>query len=217
MTGSARWLAAWAASACRGCDSLFEGPVQDLIDELGKLPGIGPKSAQRIAFHLLSVEPPDIDRLTAVLNKVRDGVNFCGVCGNVSDEARCRICSDSRRDASLVCVVEEPSDVLALEKTNDFKGLYHVLGGALSPLDGIGPEELKVGELLKRLPGEVIEVILALNPNVEGEATTMYLTRLLKPLGVQVSRLARGLPVGGNLEFTDEATLSRALGGRITL
>ena len=209
-------LATWVF---RGSD-LFEGPVQDLIDELGKLPGIGPKSAQRIAFHLLSVEPPDIDRLTAVLTKVRDGVKFCTVCGNVSDEDRCRICSDSRRDASLVCVVEEPKDVQAVERTREFRGRYHVLGGALDPLSGVGPEQLRIRELLNRI-GErvdgvdVAEVIIATDPNTEGEATATYLMRMLRDIpGLTVTRIASGLPMGGDLEFADELTLGRALAGR---
>ena len=196
---------------------MFEGPVQDLIDELGKLPGIGPKSAQRIAFHLLSVEPPDIDRLTAVLAKVRDGVKFCAVCGNVSDDERCRICSDSRRDASLVCVVEEPKDVQAVERTREFRGRYHVLGGALDPLSGVGPEQLRIRELLNRI-GErvdgvdITEVIIATDPNTEGEATATYLVRMLRDIpGLTVTRIASGLPMGGDLEFADELTLGRAL------
>ncbi len=191
--------------------------LQQLVEEFAALPGIGRKTALRLALHILKQPREDVVKMARALVNVKDKISWCSVCSNITETDPCVICSSTKRDPRIICVVEEPSDVLALEKTNDFKGLYHVLGGALSPLDGIGPEELKVGELLKRLPGEVTEVILALNPNVEGEATTMYLTRLLKPLGVQVSRLARGLPVGGNLEFTDEATLSRALEGRITL
>jgi recombination protein RecR len=195
---------------------VFEGPVQDLIDELGKLPGIGPKSAQRIAFHLLSVEPPDIDRLTAVLNKVRDGVKFCAVCGNVSDEDTCRICSDARRDPAVVCVVEEPKDVQAVERTREFRGRYHVLGGALDPLSGIGPEQLRIRELLNRLgESDISEVIIATDPNTEGEATATYLMRMLRDIpGLAVTRIASGLPMGGDLEFADELTLGRALAGR---
>lgn len=206
-------------SDCR-VPELFEGPVQDLIDELGKLPGIGPKSAQRIAFHLLSVEPPDIDRLTGVLGRIRDGVTFCAVCGNVSDDERCRICKDARRDASLVCVVEEPKDIQAVERTREFRGRYHVLGGALDPLSGVGPDQLRIRELLNRI-GErvdgvdVAEVIIATDPNTEGEATATYLMRMLRDIpGLTVSRIASGLPMGGDLEFADELTLGRALAGR---
>ncbi len=199
---------------------MFEGPVQDLIDELGKLPGIGPKSAQRIAFHLLSVEPPNIDRLTAVLGRIRDGVTFCSVCGNVADEERCRICSDARRDASLICVVEEPKDIQAVERTREFRGRYHVLGGALDPLSGVGPDQLRIRELLNRIGErvdgiEVAEVIIATDPNTEGEATATYLLRMLRDIpGLTVSRIASGLPMGGDLEFADELTLGRALAGR---
>src|SRR3954449_8143177 len=194
---------------------MFEGPVQDLIDELGKLPGIGPKSAQRIAFHLLSVEPPQIDRLTGVLDRIRDGVKFCAVCGNVSDEDRCRICSDARRDPSVICVVEEPKDVQAVERTREFRGRYHVLGGAISPIDGVGPDDLRIRELLTRLrDGVVTELILATDPNLEGEATATYLARMVTPMGIAVSRLASGLPVGGDLEYADEVTLGRAFSGR---
>lgn len=202
---------------------MYEGPVQDLIDELGKLPGIGPKSAQRIAFHLLSVEPPEIDRLQAVLQKVRDGVQFCVVCGTVSEEEKCRICSDPRRDRTMVCVVEEPKDVQAIERTREFKGRYHVLGGALDPLSGIGPDQLRIRELLARIGNQedgvdVSEVIIATDPNTEGEATATYLVRMLRDFpGLMVSRLASGLPMGGDLEFADELTLGRALSGRRTL
>ncbi|HEU0190457.1 MAG TPA: recombination mediator RecR [Mycobacterium sp.] len=202
---------------------MFEGPVQDLIDELGKLPGVGPKSAQRIAFHLLSVQPAEIDRLTAVLGKVRDGVQFCEVCGNVSDAQRCRICADPRRDFTQICVVEEPKDVAAIERTREFHGRYHVLGGALDPLSGIGPEQLRIRELLNRV-GEridgvdVTEVIIATDPNTEGEATATYLVRMLRDIpGLSVTRLASGLPMGGDLEFADELTLGRAFTGRRAL
>ncbi|OOK75714.1 recombination protein RecR [Mycobacterium kansasii] len=210
---------------CRGSDPHrhVRGPVQDLIDELGRLPGIGPKSAQRIAFHLLSVEPSDIDRLTAVLGRVRDGVRFCAVCGNVSDGERCRICADPRRDGSLVCVVEEPKDIQAVERTREFRGRYHVLGGALDPLSGIGPEQLRIRELLSRI-GErvddvdITEVIIATDPNTEGEATATYLVRMLRDIpGLTVTRIASGLPMGGDLEFADELTLGRALTGRRVL
>ncbi|NLE81670.1 MAG: recombination protein RecR [Rhodococcus sp.] len=199
---------------------MYEGPVQDLIDELGKLPGVGPKSAQRIAFHLLSVEPPDIDRLQNALQKVRDGVQFCIVCGTVSDKETCRICSDARRDRTLICVVEEPKDVQAVERTREYRGRYHVLGGALDPLSGVGPDQLRIRELLARIGNQedgvdVSEVIIATDPNTEGEATATYLVRMLRDFpGLTVSRLASGLPMGGDLEFADELTLGRALSGR---
>ncbi|GAA4876178.1 recombination mediator RecR [Actinomycetospora straminea] len=199
---------------------MFEGPVQDLIDELGRLPGIGPKSAQRIAFHLLATEEADVTRLQEALQKVKIGVVFCEVCGNVSEQPRCRICSDARRDATLVCVVEEPKDVVAVERTREFRGRYHVLGGALDPLSGIGPDQLRVRELLQRIGGagdepEIAEVILAMDPNTEGEATATYLVRLLRDFpGLTVTKLASGLPMGGDLEFADELTLGRALAGR---
>ncbi len=182
-----------------------------------RLPGIGRKTAQRLALHILKQPREDVVRMARALVDVKDRIRACSVCCNITEQDPCAVCASPKRDRSIVCVVEEPNDVIAIEKTNDFRGMYHVLGGALSPLDGIGPEELKVRELLGRITPEVTEVILAMNPNVEGEATTIYLTRLLKPLGVKVSRIARGIPVGGDLEFADEATLSRALEGRIVL
>ena len=194
---------------------MYEGPVQDLIDELGRLPGIGPKSAQRLAFHILAADPDDVRRLADVLKLVKDTVKFCEVCFNVAEEVQCRICRDPRRDESIICVVEEPKDVVAVERTREFRGRYHVLGGAISPIDGIGPADLKIRELCQRLAdGSVAEVILATDPNLEGEATATYLSRLLVPLGVRVSRLASGLPVGGDLEYADEVTLGRAFEGR---
>ncbi|GAB2740947.1 recombination mediator RecR [Salinifilum aidingensis] len=195
---------------------MYEGPVQDLIDELGRLPGVGPKSAQRIAFHLLASEPADVNRLQEALQKVSDGVQFCEVCGNVSEQERCRICQDARRDPALVCVVEEPKDVLAVERTGEFRGRYHVLGGALDPLSGVGPDQLRVRELMRRIGADgITEVIIATDPNTEGEATATYLTRMLKEFpGLNVTRLASGLPMGGDLEFADELTLGRALSGR---
>ena len=194
---------------------MYEGVVQDLIDELGRLPGVGPKSAQRIAFHLLAADPVDVRRLAAVLVEVKARVKFCSVCGNVAEEDTCRICRDPRRDPAVLCVVEEPKDVVAIERTREYRGRYHVLGGAISPIDGIGPDELRIRELLPRLAdGVVLEVILATDPNLEGEATATYLTRLLKPMGLRVSRLASGLPVGGDLEYADEVTLGRAFEGR---
>ncbi|MDA3645913.1 recombination mediator RecR [Saccharopolyspora indica] len=198
---------------------MYEGPVQDLIDELGRLPGIGPKSAQRIAFHLLAAEPADVTRLQEVLQKVKEGVVFCDVCGNVSEETTCRICRDVRRDKALVCVVEEPKDVLAVERTREFKGRYHVLGGALDPLSGVGPDQLRVRELLARIgKDDITEVIIATDPNTEGEATATYLVRMLRDFpGLTVTRLASGLPMGGDLEFADELTLGRALSGRRAL
>jgi recombination protein RecR len=194
---------------------VYEGAVQDLIDELGRLPGIGPKSAQRIAFHLLAAEPADVTRLAAVLQRVKDEVKFCKVCGNVAEAEECRICRDVRRDLTVICVVEEPKDVVAIERTREFRGRYHVLGGAISPIEGIGPDDLKVRELLLRLQdGVVTELILATDPNLEGEATATYLARLIKPMGLRVTRLASGLPVGGDLEYADEVTLGRAFSGR---
>jgi recombination protein RecR len=194
---------------------MYEGIVQDLIDELGRLPGVGPKSAQRIAFHLLEADPTDVRRLAETLVKLKDLVRFCTICGNVAEEETCRICRDPRRDASLICVVEESKDVVAIERTKEFRGRYHVLGGAISPMNGVGPEQLRIRELMTRLAdGQVGEVILATNPNLEGEATATYLTRFLGTMGLKVSRLASGLPVGGDLEYADEVTLGRAFEGR---
>lgn len=202
---------------------MYEGPIQDLIDELAKQPGLGPKGAQRIAFHLLAVENKEIDRLIGALGRVRDNVTFCSECGNVSANVKCRICSDARRDATKICVVEEPKDVHAIERTREFNGRYHVLGGALDPLSGIGPDQLRIRELLRRLGNQedgvdVTEVIVATDPNTEGEATATYLLRMLRDFpGLTVSRLASGLPMGGDLEFADELTLGRALSGRRAL
>jgi recombination protein RecR len=194
---------------------MYEGVVQDLIDELGRLPGVGPKGAQRIAFHLLQAEEPDVRRLAEVLIEVKARVKFCSICFNVSEADLCRICSDPRRDLTMLCVVEEYKDVVAIERTREFKGRYHVLGGAISPIDGIGPEQLRVRELMMRLSdGTVTELILATDPNLEGEATATYLTRMLKDLDLAVTRLASGLPVGGDLEYADEVTLGRAMAGR---
>lgn len=194
---------------------MYEGIVQDLIDEFGRLPGIGPKSAQRITFHILQTRSFDVQRLSELLVEVREKVRFCSKCGNVTEEELCSVCRDPRRDTTLLCVVEEPKDVLAIEKTRQFKGLYHVLGGAISPIDGIGPDDLSIAQLMQRLTSEDIhEVIIATDPNLEGEATAAYLSRLLKTIEVPVSRLASGLPVGGDLEFADEVTLGRAFEGR---
>jgi recombination protein RecR len=195
--------------------AVYAGPVQDLIDELGRLPGIGPKSAQRIAFHLLKLSRDDALRLARAIAEAKDRVAWCQRCFNVAEGELCGICADDRRDPTVVCVVEEPRDVVAVEKTQEFRGRYHVLGGAISPIEGIGPDQLRVKELLGRLDGEgVQEVILCTNPNIEGETTAMYLARLLKPLGLKVTRIASGLPVGGDLEYADELTLGRALEGR---
>jgi len=194
---------------------MYEGIIQDLIDELGRLPGVGPKSAQRIAFHIIQSDRVDVTRLAEVLKTVKERVKFCMICGNISEEDLCKICRDPRRDKTAICVVEESKDVLAIEKTREFKGTYHVLGGAISPIDGVGPENLRIKELMTRLSETTIsEVIIATDPNLEGEATATYLTRLFKPLGVKVSRLASGLPVGGDLEYADEITLGRAFEGR---
>ena len=194
---------------------MYEGIIQDLIDELGRLPGVGPKSAQRIAFHIIQSDRVDVTRLAEVLKSVKERVKFCSICGNISEEVLCKICRDPRRDKTSICVVEESKDVLAIEKTREFKGTYHVLGGAISPIDGVGPENLRIKELMSRLAETTIgEIIIATDPNLEGEATATYLTRLIKPLGIKVSRLASGLPVGGDLEYADEITLGRAFEGR---
>lgn len=191
----------------------YAAPVQALIDELGRLPGIGPKSAQRIAFHLLKLPVDDATRLARAITDAKAKVRFCAQCFNVSEGELCGICLDDRRDATVLCVVEESRDIIAVEKTGEYRGRYHVLLGAISPIEGIGPEQLKVRELLGRLNG-IEEVILCTNPNIEGEATALYLARLLKPIGLRVSRIASGLPVGGDLEYADELTLGRALEGR---
>jgi recombination protein RecR len=195
--------------------SPYEGPVQNLIDELGRLPGIGPKSAQRIAFYLLKAAPEDANRLARSITEAKARVSWCRRCFNLAEGELCIYCRDERRDPTLLCVVEEPRDIVAVERTHEFKGLYHVLQGAISPIEGIGPEQLRVKELVRRVGDEEVkEVILATNPNIEGEATAMYLAKLLKPLGLRVTRLASGLPVGGDLEYADEVTLGRALEGR---
>lgn len=195
--------------------TVFAGPIQELVDELGRLPGIGPKSAQRIAFHLLEVPKEEALRLATTIAEVKERIRLCERCFNVGEGSLCAICSDSRRDSSIVCVVEDPRDIVAVERTREFHGTYHVLGGALNPIEGVGPDQLRVRDLLVRLtPENVAEVILCTNPNLEGEATAMYLARLLGPLGVKVTRIASGLPVGGDLEYADELTLGRALVGR---
>ena len=195
--------------------SVYTAPVQVLIDELGRLPGIGPKSAQRIAFHLLKVSTDDVVRLASALTEAKAKVRFCAICWNIADAELCPICADDRRDRSVVCVVEDARDIVAIERTGECKGRYHVLLGAMSPLEGIGPEQLKVKELFARIqPEDIQEVILCTNPNTEGEVTAMYLARMLQPFGVRVTRIASGLPVGGDLEYADELTLGRALEGR---
>ena len=194
---------------------MYEGVVQDLIDELGRLPGVGPKSAQRIAFHILQADPTDVRRLAQILLEVKEKVRFCATCGNVAEDTECRICRDPRRDPTVLCVVEESKDVQAVERTREFRGRYHVLGGAISPIEGIGPDDLRVKELMTRLAdGTITELIIATDPNLEGEATATYLARLIKPMGLNVTRLASGLPVGGDLEYADEVTLGRAFEGR---
>ncbi|WP_336715305.1 recombination mediator RecR [Arthrobacter sp. USHLN218] len=197
---------------------MYEGAVQELIDELGRLPGIGPKSAQRIAFHILEADPEDMKRLSESITNVKERVKFCSVCGNVSEQETCNICRDPRRDPTAICVVEESKDVIAIERTRSFKGRYHVLGGAINPIGGVGPEQLRIRELLNRLSdGQIQEIIIATDPNLEGEATATYLARMLKTIGITVSRLASGLPVGGDLEYADEVTLGRAFEGRRNL
>lgn len=197
---------------------MYDSIVQDLIDEFGRLPGIGPKSAQRITFHILQTQHFDVNRLANLLLEVREKMRFCEVCGNITQDEVCSICRDPRRDPALICVVEEPKDVVAIERTRQFRGLYHVLGGSISPIDGVGPDDLNITSLMRRLgSNEVTEVIIATDPNLEGEATAAYLSRLLSSLEVPVSRLASGLPVGGDLEFADEVTLGRALEGRQTM
>jgi recombination protein RecR len=194
---------------------VYEGAIQDLIDELGRLPGVGPKSAQRIAFHVLSADPADVNRLAVALRKVKEQVRFCTICFNVAESEQCRVCRDTRRTNEVLCVVEEPKDVVAIERTGEFRGRYHVLGGAINPLEGVGPDNLRIRELLLRLgTGEVKELILATDPNTEGEATATYLALMIKPMGIAVTRLASGLPVGGDLEYADEITLGRAFEGR---
>ncbi|HOA87425.1 MAG: recombination protein RecR [Microbacteriaceae bacterium] len=194
---------------------MYDGIVQELIDEFGRLPGVGPKSAQRITFHILQTPNFDVSRLAQLLAEVREKVRFCEVCGNVAEQERCGVCRDPRRSGEVICVVEDAKDVAAIERTREFRGLYHVLGGAISPIDGVGPDDLRITQLVQRLAdGTVREVILATNPNLEGEATATYLSRLLTVLEVRVTRLASGLPVGGDLEYADEVTLGRAFEGR---
>ena len=194
---------------------MYADAVQQVIDELGRLPGIGPRSAQRLAFHLLESDPADVERLTTAIVEMRSRVRFCSRCFNIAEDDLCGSWTDARREGSVLCVGEEPRDVVAVERTAEFRGRYHVLGGSISPIDGVGPDQLRIRELLARLGDEeVVEVILATNPNIEGEATAMYLARLLEPLGVEVTKIASGLPVGGDLEYADELTLGRALEGR---
>ena len=194
---------------------MYEGVVQELIDELSRLPGVGPKSAQRIAFYLLQSDDDQAKKLAEVLLEVKERVRFCEICGNVSEEDRCNICRDARRNQTMICVVEESKDVQAIERTREYRGLYHVLGGAISPIEGIGPDQLRIKELLGRLSNaDIVEVIIATDPNMEGEATATYIARMLSPLGITVTRLASGLPVGGDLEYADEVTLGRAFAGR---
>jgi len=194
---------------------VLAGPVQDLVEELTRLPGIGPKTAQRLAFHILKVDTADARRLAGAIVGVKEKTRFCARCFNISTAELCQYCTTDRRDPTLVCVVEEARDIEAVEKTGEFRGRYHVLGGAISPIDGVGPDDLRIAELLARIPSEgIAEIIVATNPNVEGEATGMYLARLISPLGVKITRIASGLPVGGDLEYADEVTLGRAFEGR---
>jgi len=212
----AAWTWAGSAAFSEAADlAIFAGPVQDLIDELGRLPGVGPKSAQRIAYHLLKISKVDAVRLSDAIVDVKDRISFCDRCFNIAEGAECGICLDAGRDATMLCVVEESRDIVAFERTREFRGRYHVLQGAINPIEGIGPEQLRIAELIARITAEGIgEVILAMNPNIEGEATAMYLARLLEPSGIVVTKIAAGLPVGGDLEYADELTLGKALEGR---
>ena len=195
--------------------SFYAAPIAKLIDELSKLPGVGNKTAQRLAFHILNMTSEDVEQLSASITNVKRNIKYCRVCCNITDSEVCNICSNVKRDSSIICVVEDPKDVVAMEKTREYKGLYHVLNGAISPMEGIGPEEIRIKELLQRVSdNEVSEIILATNPNIEGEATAMYISRLLKPAGIKVTRIAHGVPVGGDLEYADEVTLMKALEGR---
>lgn len=195
--------------------SFYAAPIAKLIDELSKLPGVGNKTAQRLAFYILNMPSEDVEKLSASIVNAKRNIRYCKICCNITDSDTCNICSNIKRDSSIICVVEDPKDVVAMEKTREFKGLYHVLNGAISPMEGIGPEEIRIKELLKRVAdNEIKEIILATNPNIEGEATAMYISRLLKPIGIKVTRIAHGVPVGGDLEYADEVTLMKALEGR---
>ncbi len=195
--------------------SFYAAPIAKLIDELSKLPGVGSKTAQRLAFHILNMSLEDVEQLSGSITSAKKNIRYCKICCNITDSDTCNICSNTKRDSSMICVVEDPKDVVAMEKTREFKGLYHVLNGAISPMEGIGPEEIRIKELLKRIAeNEIKEIILATNPNIEGEATAMYISRLLKPVGIMVTRIAHGVPVGGDLEYADEVTLMKALEGR---
>lgn len=195
--------------------SFYAAPIAKLIDELSKLPGVGNKTAQRLAFHILNMSVEDVEQLSKSITSAKRDIRYCRVCYNITDSDVCNICSSPKRNSSMICVVEDPKDVVAMEKTREYKGLYHVLNGAISPMEGIGPEEIRIKELLKRVAdNEIEEIILATNPNIEGEATAMYISRLLKPAGIKVTRIAHGIPVGGDLEYADEVTLMKALEGR---